>query len=131
MIASIFDSNSTEFQHGKYIVDTAVSQGVKLFIWRTRPSPREISGGKYTRIIPDDDKANVEKYLKRLDMTSVFCSTGSPMDHFNEGFFSPSKDKNQFWCLNGNCSGDTKIPLLDATGDSGKWVFAILSNPDR
>jgi hypothetical protein len=122
-----------EFEFEKYIVDTAISQGVKLFIWGTDASPSEISGGNYTRLISSDARAKLEKYLMQCkDMDCVSYCSGVLMENFKEPHhFAPAKDSDSVWTLMKNCSGDTKLPLIDAISDDGEVDLCDFLQPRK
>ncbi|KAF2483724.1 putative hscarg dehydrogenase [Neohortaea acidophila] len=128
------DGEEVEFSAGRTIVDVAVEQGVGYIIFSTLPSPRELSGGKYTKCIHFESKARLEKYIRGLHpkVKSAFISPGAFMSNFqNMPFLGPQKAADgKSWVSTGPNSPKTPIPLIDH-GDMGKYVGAILAEPDK
>ncbi|XDG02546.1 hypothetical protein ABKA04_002161 [Annulohypoxylon sp. FPYF3050] len=121
-----------EFNSGKATADVAVEKGAKYIIFSTLPNCTEISGGKYTKVTPFDAKAAIEKYIRGLPIQSAFLSAGSFMENFAEQtFLGPRKEADGTWILARNISPQTEYPLIDAVGDTGKFVGAILAEPEK
>lgn len=91
-----------------------------------------VTKGKFSGVEHFDSKADVEKYIR---------STGIPATFFLPGFFmsnipgsmlmpNPRSEEHEF-VLNGAFPKSTHIPLLDAAGDTGKIVKAILLNREK
>src|SRR4051794_10313336 len=55
------DMRSSEIRQGKAMVDAAVAAGAQYFIFSTLPNVTKISGGKYTKVLTFDMKAEVEE----------------------------------------------------------------------
>ncbi|KAK2594923.1 hypothetical protein QQS21_007371 [Conoideocrella luteorostrata] len=121
-----------EIAVAKNIVDAAVSQGVKYFIWSTLPNVREISGGKYTKVTAFDAKAQAEAYIRTLPIKSAFTNPGFFMENFHsQPFLGPKKQPDGTYVLMRNSSPTSTLPLIAAVEDSGKFVGTILANPDE
>ncbi|KAI1455411.1 HSCARG dehydrogenase [Annulohypoxylon moriforme] len=121
-----------EFNNGKTIADVAVAKGVKYIIFSTLLPSAQISGGKYTKITPFDAKAAIEKYIRTLPVQSSFLSASWFMENFAEQtFLGPRKDEDGTWVFERNCSPLTEFPLIDARGDAGKFVGAMLADPEK
>lgn len=123
-----------EFQYGKGIVDVAVDQGAEYIIYSTLPSPNAISGGKYGRIATFDAKAKVEEYIRGLPIKASFVALGSYMQNFQTSKFLPltkevGSDGTETWVMARHVSPQTKMPLIDAVRDTGKFVGAIVASP--
>ncbi|KAI3392756.1 hypothetical protein diail_5235 [Diaporthe ilicicola] len=118
-----------ELEQGKAIADQAVSAGVQFLIYSSVPSPKKISGGKYP-VDSFDVKDQVRDYISSLPLKSAFFLPGSFMQNFHSNMAPrPGPDGNPtFW---GFVSPDTKYPLIDIAGDTGKFVGAILAEPDK
>lgn len=126
------DSVQTEYNNGKTIADVAVDKGAEYIIWSTLPAVRQISGGKYTKVTPFDAKAKVEQYIRTLPIKSAFFSGGFFMENFyNQPFLSPREAPDGTWVLARLNSPQMRTPWFDATGDTGKFVGAILAEPDK
>ncbi|KAH8698924.1 hypothetical protein BGW36DRAFT_426607 [Talaromyces proteolyticus] len=122
----------TEYNNGKTIADVTVEKGAKYIIFSTLPSVRDISGGKYTKVSTFDAKAKVEQYIRRLPIKSAFYCPGSFMENFAaQPFMAPKKSEDGTWVMSRHNSPESLVPLVDAVGDSGKFVGAILAEPDK
>jgi len=122
-----------EFGIAKAIADAAVAQGVKYIIFSTLPSITEMTNGKCTSITPFDAKAKAETYIRGLPIKSAYVALGSFMENFASQmpFLGPRKDGDGTYVLARHVSANTKWPLLDAVGETGKFVGAILERPDE
>ncbi|RYP67745.1 hypothetical protein DL771_007078 [Monosporascus sp. 5C6A] len=126
------DALEVEYNSGKTIADVAVEKGVKYIIFSTLPSVREISGGKYTKVTPFDAKAKAEQYIRGLHIKSAFYSPGSFMENFqSQTFLAPRQAPDGTWIMARHTSPKSQMPLIDAVGDTGKFVGAILADPDK
>lgn len=123
-----------EFENAKRIADVALAAGVKYFIFSTLPSVRDMSGGKYTAVTPFDAKAKAETYIRGLGpkMESAFFCPGSFMENFQAQFWiAPQRDADGTWTLARPAAAGSRIPLIAAVDDSGKFVGRILEHPDK
>ena len=119
-----------EYNSGKTIAEIAVEKGVEYIIFSTLPSVKDISGGKYTRSNHFDAKAEVERYIKALPIKSAFFSPAMFMSNF-DSFFAPRQAPDGTWVITGINHPTTQIPCIDVIGDTGKFVGAILAEPDK
>ncbi|KAL6689942.1 hypothetical protein J3F84DRAFT_390938 [Trichoderma pleuroticola] len=126
------DGLEIEYNTAKTIADVAVEKGAAYIIFSTQPSVTEISGGKYTKVTPWDAKAKAEQYIRGLPIRSAFYSPGSFMEnlHFQPGL-APQPAPNGTWVIARHTSPKALLPLVDAVGDTGKFVGAILAQPDK
>lgn len=126
------DALEIEYVHAKNIADAAVSQDVQYLIFSTLPSISDISHGKYTMLGPFDAKAEAETYIRTLPIKSAFYSPGSFMENFLEqAGWLPEKLPDGTWELRQHVSPGTNFPLIDAAGDTGKFVGAMLQDPEK
>ena len=126
------DGLEVEYNVAKTIADVAVEKGAKYIIFSTLPAVKVISGGKYTAVTPFDAKAKAEQYIRGLPIKSAFFSGGFFMENFHsQPFLNPQKASDSTWVLARPVSGQTKLPYIDAVGDTGKFVGAILAEPDK
>jgi uncharacterized protein YbjT (DUF2867 family) len=133
-VFGVEDSLAAEFQVIKTIADVAVEQGIQYIIFSTLPSCRDISNGQYTAVAPFDAKARGKEYIETLPIKSSFYCPGSFMENFaSQAMLAPRLDPNQkdTWVFTRNMAPETEMPLIDAVGDGGKWVGAILAEPDK
>lgn len=121
-----------EYNIAKTLADAAVSVGVNYLIFSTLPGPREISKGKYTAVTPFDAKANAEKYIRTLPIKSAFYSPAFFMENFHtQPFLGPKKQPDGTWLLERPTSPHTTWAYINAGEDTGKFVGAILAEPDK
>jgi uncharacterized protein YbjT (DUF2867 family) len=121
-----------EYDQAKTIADTAVEAGAQYLIFSTLPSVTEISGGKYKRVVPFDNKAKAERYIRGLPIKSAFVSLGSFMENYSAQFFlAPQPAGDGTYILPRHISGKTEFPLVAAVEDTGKFVGAILAKPEK
>jgi uncharacterized protein YbjT (DUF2867 family) len=127
------DAVEAEFQSAKIVADIALEKCVEYIVFSTLPSVSEMTSGKYTNLTPFDAKAKAEQYIQGLSIKSAFCSLGSFMENLQAQSFlapQPSPDGSN-WILSRPVSSEAKLPLLDAVGDTGKFVGAILAEPNK
>jgi uncharacterized protein YbjT (DUF2867 family) len=121
-----------EYDTVKTIADIAVEKDAKYVIFSTLPSIRELSGGKYTKVTLFDIKAKAEEYIRGLPIQSAFCSLGSFMENFEStSFLTPQKEEDGTWAVALHVSPSIQWPLVNAVSDTGKFVGAILAEPDK
>jgi uncharacterized protein YbjT (DUF2867 family) len=126
------DSLEIEYNNARRIADVAVEKGAKYIIFSTLPPINEISGGKYTKVTPFDAKAKAEQYIRGLPIKSAFFSGGFFMENFeSQTFLAPRKAPDGTWVMSRPNSPKSQLPLIDAIGDTGKFVGAILAEPGK
>ena len=129
------DALSTEYNIIKTVADVCVSNQVSYIIFSTLPNVTSISAGKYTKITPFDAKAKGEQYIRNLPIKSAFYCPGSFMENFyasNGVALQKAADgRSDTWRIRRNASPAMQMPLIDAVGDTGKFVGAILAQPDK
>jgi uncharacterized protein YbjT (DUF2867 family) len=126
------DGLEVEYKSGKTIADVAVEKGAEYIIFSTLPPVKEISGGKYTEVTPFDAKAKAEQHIRGLHIKSAFYSPGSFMENFqSQTFLAPRQAPDGTWVMASHTSPKNQLPLIDAVGDTGKFVGAILAEPDK
>ena len=118
-----------EIEQGRNIIDAAIEAGVKHFIFSSTPSASEITNGRYTEVGHFDAKYEVEKYLKTTTMPYTIYSPSAFMQNFL-GPFRPVPTGPDHFALMQFISGDAKIPLIDISHDTGKFVGHVLENPE-
>lgn len=126
------DPYGIEYNAGKDIADVAVEKGATYIIFSTLPPVKKISAGKYAKGAHFDSKADVETYIRGLPIKSAFVSPGSFMENFvGFPFLGPHKAEDGTYFSAYPNSPDTKMPWVDITDDIGKYVGAILAEPDK
>ncbi|KAK4452230.1 hypothetical protein QBC34DRAFT_399480 [Podospora aff. communis PSN243] len=126
------DAFDVQVNSVKHIADAAVAQGVEYIIFSTLPSVVDISGEKYKAVIPFDAKAKGEEYIRILPIKSAFISLGYFMDNFqSQPFLAPRPAPDGTWVMLRHTSPKEVLPFIDADADTGKFVTAILAEPDK
>lgn len=126
------DTKVIEMQQAKQVCDEALKQKAEYIIFSSMSHPEKISGGKLAQVIHFDVKAEIEQYIRSLPIKSSFFAPASFMQNFltpNMGP-RPSPANDGTYVLGNLCKSDTLMPLIDIT-DTGKWVGAILADPDK
>jgi len=124
------DSRAKEFATGKAIADAAVAEGLQYIILSTLPNVSKISEGKYTKVSGFDAKAEAEDYIRALPIKSAFLAPGSFMQNFHSSM-TPRPDGHGGFVFARHVSPSSQLPLIDVAGDTGKFVGAILADPDK
>lgn len=124
------DVKGSEVRQGRAIADVAVKAGVQYLIFSTLPHVSKMTGGKYTKVEGFDAKAEVEAYIRTLPIKSAFFSPGSFMQNYH-GRMAPHANGDGTFSIARHISPEGKLPLIDTAGDTGKWVGAILADPDK
>lgn len=119
-----------EVRQGRDIADAAVGAGVKYLIWSTLSSPTLESKGKYSHVDSFDSKYEVEQYIRSLPLKSAFYAPASFMQNFLS-MMGPHPVGDGTFAISNIWNPDTKIPLVDIENDTGKYVAAILAEPDK
>lgn len=133
LTTTIYDSQcyDREFRHGKLIADAAVSNGVNYLIFSSLPHVSVVSGGKYKGIQGFDAKADVETYVRGLPIKSAFFQPGSFMQNFHTHAMPPAPVGDGTYAIYNVVTPNTELPLIDTVDDTGKYVGAILAEPEK
>lgn len=115
-----------EIELGNRLVDAAVSNNVKYFIWSTLPSSNEISNGKY-KVTHMDNKAEVTSYARsRQSLKSIFVH----VPFYLQNFFYVLHDAPEGRFVQWPMPATRTIDYIDIT-DLGKVVAAVLEAPEQ
>ncbi|GJJ69873.1 NAD(P)H dehydrogenase (quinone) [Entomortierella parvispora] len=128
--ATVYGERLEEIEklQGKNAADAAVAAGASYIIYSSQPNVAKVSGGKYTRCGHFDAKNDVEQYIRGLPIRSAFFGPGTFMQNFaNHTGPKPAGDGTYF--LASIAVPTAEFPLINIQ-DTGKWVGAILANPD-
>ena len=130
--ATIYDEKlkERELAQGKAMADAAVAVGVKYFIFSSLTNGGKMSGGKIQKLAHFDVKAEIEDYIRAQPMKSAFFAPGSFMQNFNH-FMGPRPAGDGTFAIANFVKPETQLPLIDTADDSGKYVGAILAEPDK
>ncbi|KAJ6464676.1 hypothetical protein C8R47DRAFT_991934 [Mycena vitilis] len=79
-----WEGTVTEITQGKNMIDAAKEAGVKFFVFSSLPGIKKLSGGKYTKVAPYDDKAEIEEYLRSSGLANASILLGG----FAEGLWT-------------------------------------------
>ncbi|MCJ1247374.1 hypothetical protein MMC30_004588 [Trapelia coarctata] len=112
---------------GKNIADASKEAGVQHLIWSSLPSAAKITNGKLKKAKAFDSKAAVEEYIRELNLPASFYMSGIFMSNLKLATRKTPDGYVIAWPL----MPMTRIPLIDAASDTGKWVTAILSKPSE
>ncbi|KAF9343143.1 hypothetical protein BGX26_006201 [Mortierella sp. AD094] len=130
--SSVHDENlkKREIAQGKAMADAAVSQGAQYIIFSTLPHAGRISGNKYNKVDHFDGKAEVEEYIRTLPIKSAFFLPGFFMQNF-KFIMAPQPNGDGTYTLSNIVAPETELPLIDVVHDAGKFVGAILAEPEK
>ncbi|KAL8688894.1 MAG: hypothetical protein Q9224_004772 [Gallowayella concinna] len=117
-------SKDIEVTQGKNIADACKSAGVSLLIWSSIPHAGRMTNGKLSHLPHFDAKADVADYIREQKIPACFLNAGCFMSNF-VGSLQKSDEGNS---LTLNVHPDSKMPLFDAAGDTGKFAAGILLN---
>ena len=124
-------TRALETQHAVNVCTSAVEQGVRYIIFSSMSHPMQLTGGKLKNVEHFDVKAEIETYIRGLPVQSAFFAPASFMQNLNSQMKPrPSGENDGTFVLANMLKGDTKVPYIDIM-DTGKFVGAILAEPDR
>ncbi|KAF2263063.1 NAD(P)-binding protein [Lojkania enalia] len=126
------DTRAIETKQAKAVCEEAVKQGIQYLIWSSMSHPEKLSNGELTKVEHFDVKAEIEDWIRSLPIKSSFFAPGSFMQNFLNHNMAPrpSPANDGTYVVVNLCHPNTKLALIDIT-DTGKWVGAILAEPDR
>ncbi|KEF56256.1 uncharacterized protein A1O9_07837 [Exophiala aquamarina CBS 119918] len=119
-----------EVQRGKNIAEAAAeTESVERFITSALPNARACTNGRLKHVYHFDSKAAVVEYVKRslptLAKKMSVLYIGSYMTNWGQGI-QPRQHLNKTWRLSLVGKGDTPIPHLFTSKDTGFLVHALL-----
>lgn len=132
LTVSVYDDGDRyqEVVQGKAIADEALAAGAQYLIFSTLPHISKITDGKITTVEHFDIKAHIEAYIRTLPIKSAFYAPGYFMQNF-DGTLSPRPVGDGTFALHNVVSPHTQLPLIDVASDTGKFVAAILAEPEK
>ncbi|KAF2128282.1 NAD(P)-binding protein [Dothidotthia symphoricarpi CBS 119687] len=139
-VTHTFFMTTTQYQGGTREIETrqakdfcaaAMEAGVQYIIFSSMSHPFEISDGKLKNVEHFDVKAEIEEYIRSLPIKAAFFAPGSFMQNLQNHMKPRPSPANDGTFVLANCGhGYTALPLIDIT-DTGRWVGAILADPDK
>lgn len=124
------DVKGSEVRQGKAVVDASIAAKAHYIIFSTLPNVTKLTGGKYTNVVSFDAKAEVEEYIRQQPIRSAFFAPGSFMQNYHS-MMKPGKRDDGSFVIARPVSPKTQLPLIDTVGDTGKWIGAILADPEK
>lgn len=113
-------SGNVEVDQGKAVADACKTAGVKQLIFSSLLNTNKISNGRLTHIKHFEGKAEIEEYIRQINVPATFVLPG----FFGSNLFTSirkNEDGSFAWAL--PASGDkTKVPIFDVTTDMGKYL---------
>ncbi|PKX88875.1 NmrA family transcriptional regulator [Aspergillus novofumigatus IBT 16806] len=107
---------------GKAIADAAVVEGLDPIIFSTLPHVTKISGGRYQK--------SRGGRLRGLPIRSIFYCPVWFMQNFNQ-HIAPREMADGTLDIINIVSAETKLPLIDSYGHSGKFIAPVLAEPEK
>lgn len=135
MTVSVYEpgGQEREVQQGKRIADACAAAGVQMLVYSTVPSPDKLTSGKYpvgSFDCKDEVKGYIESVCVDKEMRCAFFAPGCFMQNFH-GHMGPRPGPDGELAITNFVSPDTPYSLIDIAGDTGKFVGAILAQPDE
>ncbi|KAJ4249797.1 hypothetical protein NW762_012139 [Fusarium torreyae] len=121
-------SAEVDIAQGKAIADAAVDAGVSQIIWSSLPSVSKMSEDEKVRVEHFETKAQVEEYIRTLDIKSTFFMPGWFMQN-HVSILKPTKVDDGTYVFSMPWTPDTELPLIDIR-DTGKYLAPALLDPD-
>ena len=130
--ATIYDEKlkERELAQGKAMADAAVAAGVQYFIFSTLSNGGKMTDGKIKNLDHFDVKAEIEDYIRAQPMKSAFFAPGSFMQNFAH-FMGPRPAGDGTYAIANFVKPETQLPLIEIVDDTGKYVGAILAQPEK
>ncbi|KAI1305159.1 hypothetical protein EDD11_005020 [Mortierella claussenii] len=119
-----------ELAQGKRIADAAVQAGVTYVIFSTLSHATALSHGKYKHLGHFDVKYDIEQYIRSLPIKSAFFAPAGFMQNYSS-MMRPQPLGDGTYALSCVVSGDSPLPLIETVSDTGKYVGAILAEPEK
>ena len=123
------DLKAREVRQGKALADAAVAAGASYLIYSTLSHTARISHNKYPGFESFESKAEVEDYIRGLRIRSAFFAPGNFMQNYSGGM-APRPVGDGTYAISGFVGPGTKLPCIDTLDDTGKYIGAILADPD-
>ena len=131
---TVYDQHikTREFRQGKDVSDAAVAAGAQYIIFSTCVAAERLWGQSVASF---DSKADVEAYIRTLPVKSAFFAPGMFMQNFLTNQtprpLPGSEGGETTYAIANFIAPDVRFPCIETVQDSGKYVGAILANPDQ
>ena len=129
---SVYDDQlrPRELRQGKTVADAAVAAGASYFIYSTLINTEAFTGGKIKHMQHFDTKYDVEQYIRGLPIKSAFFAPGTFMQNFVT-HMAPKPLGDGTYALFNFVPTKATFPLIETAGDGGKYVGAVLAEPEK
>jgi len=114
---------------GKNVADVSKEHGVQHLIWSSLPNVTELSKGVLSGVHHYDAKAEVEAYIRAINLPATFYMAGLFMTNIPGGMMRLDPTS-KTWVFALPIPESSPMPLLDNEEDTGKFVKAILIHRD-
>jgi len=111
------------------LIDAAKAAGVKGIVWSGLAPVKKISGGKYTKVLHFDGKAQVTDYGRVSGVPFVDVQAGFYASNFLSTSGLLAKEPDGTYALPWAVKPTTVIPLIDMEHDYGLYVRQALEAP--
>ncbi|KAB8336672.1 hypothetical protein FH972_020983 [Carpinus fangiana] len=122
-------SKAAEVAQGRAIVDAAIAEQVKVFVWSALPHGGRLTGGRLQGLHHFDSKADIAEYLDgakgQSGMVGVHVEPSFYMQNLR-GMINKGPDGVPALVMPWSGS-ETKVPLVDAVVDFGRYVAGALA----
>lgn len=121
LVTNYWETNSGngEIAQGKAVADACKTAGVKQLVFSSLLDTNKISNGRLTHIKHFEGKAEIEEYIRQINIPATFVLPGFFASNLF-GSIRKNDDGSFAWALPGD--GDkTQVPIFDVQGDMGKF----------
>ncbi|KAK8084624.1 hypothetical protein PG997_005895 [Apiospora hydei] len=127
---AVWDEGSVEVEikQGKAIADASVTAGVTQLIWSSLPNVTKMTNGEHG-LAHFDSKAEVEEYIRNLNIRSTFFMPGWFMQN-HLSIMPLVKSDDGSYTFRQPWPSTTRIPVINIR-DTGKFLAPVLANPDK
>ncbi|KAJ5391529.1 hypothetical protein N7509_007019 [Penicillium cosmopolitanum] len=121
------EGSDAELVHGKNVADVSKETGVKHLIFSSLLNVTNETSGRLKHVPHFDHKAQVEQYIRSIDVPATFVLPGYFMSNYTQlGMLRKGDD--DVYTLAYPVGKDAQFPLIDIASDMGKYVAAALKN---
>ncbi|KAF5025446.1 hypothetical protein F66182_2469 [Fusarium sp. NRRL 66182] len=131
LVTNYWETNkgNGEIAQGKAVADACKDAGVKHLVFSSLLNTNKISNGRLTHIKHFEGKAEIEEYIRQINVPATFVLPG----YFASNLLTQirkNEDGSYAWAL--PVSGDKgQVPIFDVNADTGKFVKAAIKHfPD-